>query len=343
MRRRGYNLRHALVVGSGISAQTIARAMFEHPEFGVELAGFLNKDGAPVEVEPQQLSLLQQSSIEDDSLAVNVIGRYQDLPKILEEGKYDQIVVALPHNESDYLETIIASIGDEMIDVRIVPDVQQFIQLGSDIEEFNGVPIISLASTPLSGINRVLKRAFDTVFSTLLFIAFLPLMFCIALLVKLSSRGPIFFSQERLGLDGQAFQIYKFRTMALDAEAQGAQFAVRDDPRVTFIGGILRRTSLDELPQLLNVIKGNMSLVGPRPERPVFISDFRKRIPRYMLRHKVQAGMTGWAQVHGWRGNTSIEKRIEFDLYYIEHWSLMLDLKILFLTLIRGIRDRNAY
>ncbi|MCL4135242.1 UNVERIFIED_CONTAM: hypothetical protein GTU68_048626 [Idotea baltica] len=168
-------------------------------------------------------------------------------------------------------------------------------------------------------------------------------MLCLAALVKLTSKGPVFFSQERLGLDGRAFQIYKFRSMATDAESKGAQFAVRNDPRVTFLGSILRKTSLDELPQLLNVIKGNMSLVGPRPERPVFISDFRKRIPRYMLRHKVQAGMTGWAQVHGWRGNTSIEKRIEFDLYYIEHWSLLLDLKILCLTLIRGIRDRNAY
>jgi exopolysaccharide biosynthesis polyprenyl glycosylphosphotransferase len=168
-------------------------------------------------------------------------------------------------------------------------------------------------------------------------------MLLIAALVKVTSTGPVLFSQERVGLDGRSFKIFKYRTMTVNAEDNGAQFAVKNDPRTTVIGRFLRSTSLDELPQLINVILGQMSLVGPRPERPVFIEEFRRHVPKYMLRHKVQAGMTGWAQINGWRGNTSIERRIEHDLYYIEHWSLFLDIRILWLTLFRGFLNRNAY
>ena len=343
MRRRGYNLRYALMVGSGISAREMAKSIVSHPEYGIELLGCLSSTSPLASVDARQLSLYQESSKESANPKLPILGDYSDLPKFLEEGKIDQVIVALPYCEHNCLEDIIASIGDSMVDVKIVPDVQQFILLGSEIEEFNGVPVVSLASTPLAGINRIMKRGVDLVLGTILFVAFLPFMSLIALLVKLTSEGPIFFSQERVGLDGRTFNIYKFRTMKLDAEAGGAKFAVRGDPRVTLIGKVLRKLSLDELPQLVNVIRGQMSLVGPRPERPVFIKEFRQRIPKYMLRHKVQAGMTGWAQVHGWRGNTSIEKRIEYDLYYIEHWSLMLDLKILGLTLVNGLLDRNAY
>ncbi|MCL4137680.1 UNVERIFIED_CONTAM: hypothetical protein GTU68_023996 [Idotea baltica] len=308
------------------------------------MLGWLVNPSTPNEVVegPRQLSLYK---VEQDKLDVDIpqLGTYHDLKTILDKGKVDQIIIALSYTEPEFLEPILAAIGDSMVDVKIVPDVQQFIQLGSEIEDFNGVPIVSLASTPLCGVNRLVKRSLDIAFGAIFLVVFFPLMLLIALAVKLTSRGPIFFTQERVGLDGKQFSIYKFRTMARDAENNGAKFAVRGDTRVTGLGRMLRKTSLDELPQLVNVLRGQMSLVGPRPERPVFIKEFRRHIPKYMLRHKVQAGMTGWAQVHGWRGNTSIEKRIEYDLYYIEHWSLALDFKILFMTLLHGLRDRNAY
>jgi len=193
------------------------------------------------------------------------------------------------------------------------------------------------------GINALAKRAFDAIFSALFLLLLSPLLLLIALAVKLGSPGPVLFRQERVGLDGQPFQMLKFRTMRAGAEEEGPRFAEPRDPRVTAVGTLLRRMSLDELPQLLNVLVGDMSLVGPRPERPVFIASFRRRIPRYQLRHMVKSGMTGWAQIHGLRGQTSIEKRVEYDLYYIEHWSLLLDLQILARTLAGGFLSRNAY
>lgn len=360
MRRRGYNMRYALIVGSGKLAERLSARMSVHPEYGIELVGCLAGD-------PSQLSgrahsaasakkagrdgtALRALSLSPDEAMrgeadshLRILGTYADLPGFLESGQIDQVIIAMPLCDHDKLEAVIHSIGDSMVDVRIVPDVHQFIQLGSQVEEFDGLPVVSLASTPLSGINRVTKRVLDLILGIVILIFALPLMAVIAVLIRAFSRGPILFTQERVGLDGETFKIYKFRTMYVDAERRGAQFAVRNDPRVTPIGRVLRRLSLDELPQLFNVIRGQMSLVGPRPERPVFINEFRRHVPKYMLRHKVQAGMTGWAQVNGWRGNTSIERRIEHDLYYIEHWSVLLDLKILFLTLTRGIRDRNAY
>ncbi|MCB0322829.1 MAG: undecaprenyl-phosphate glucose phosphotransferase [Bdellovibrionales bacterium] len=362
LRRRGYNLRYALIVGTGELASKVARRMMAHPEYGIILVGCLAGDRAALPLDrpvgrrwrtmglwreyDSMLQIPSQNGTEPESAyqtALPIVGRYEDLPKFLEQGNIDQVIVSLPLTDHHRLEEVISLIGDAMVDVKIVPDVHQFIQLGSQVEEFDGLPVVSLASTPLAGVNRVLKRGFDIVLGTAIFVLVLPLMLLLAVLVKCTSRGPIFFSQERVGLDGRRFQIYKFRTMTVDAEVNGAKFAVRNDPRVTPLGRILRRLSLDELPQLANVIQGHMSLVGPRPERPVFIDEFRARIPRYMLRHKVQAGMTGWAQVNGWRGNTSIEKRIEHDLFYIENWSLVLDMKIIGLTLLRGIRDRNAY
>jgi len=253
------------------------------------------------------------------------------------------VIVALPFSDHDCMEAVIFSVGDSMVDVRIVPDFHRFIQLGAQVDEFDGLPVVGLVSTPLYGINRLIKRVLDIVLASVSLLFAVPIILVSAALVKLTSRGPIFYSQDRVGLDGRTFTIYKLRTMHVDAEAGGAKFAVRGDSRVTLVGSFLRRLNIDELPQLANVLFGTMSLVGPRPERDVFIQEFKRHVPRYMLRHKVQAGMTGWAQVNGWRGNTSIERRIEHDLYYIEHWSLALDLKILGLTIINGFRDRNAY
>jgi Undecaprenyl-phosphate glucose phosphotransferase len=350
LRRRGYNLRYAVIVGSGTLAQKVMKSMLGHPEFGTELIGCLTNDGqysgmqiADIPADYSRRDNKNPSWTSESVSDLRIVGTYSDLPRFLRSGKIDQVIIAMPLADHDRLESVINSIGDSMVDVRIVPDVHQFIQLGSSIEEFDGLPVVSLASTPLTGFNIFAKRVLDLLFGLIFLILFSPLMLLIALLVKLTSRGPIFFTQERVGLDGCTFNIYKFRTMRLDAERSGARFAIKDDPRTTALGKFLRRFSLDELPQLFNVLLGQMSLVGPRPERPVFISEFRRHVPRYMLRHKVQAGMTGWAQVNGWRGNTSIERRIEHDLYYIEHWSLGLDLKILGLTLVNGFRDRNAY
>lgn len=353
MRKRGYNLRFAIIVGAGSLAQKVMSSMLEHPEFGIELIGCLSAEPAngksPAKLSKQEmLKYFQLNSygIESQKRAIDdlrVIGSYSDLPRFLDSGKIDQVIIALPLSDHDRLEAVINSIGDSMVDVRIVPDVHQFIKLGSQIEEFDGVPVVSLASTPLTGINVFLKRAVDLILGVVLLVLFFPIMLVIGLLVKLTSKGPLWYSQERVGLDGKTFKIYKFRTMHVNAEQDGARFATKKDPRTTFIGKFLRRFSLDELPQLFNVIKGEMSLVGPRPERPMFISEFRSYVPKYMLRHKVQAGMTGWAQVNGWRGNTSIERRIEHDLYYIEHWSLSLDLKILGLTILHGFKNKNAY
>lgn len=330
MRRRGYNLRYALVVGAGSLAETVVHRIRKHPEYGIKVLGCLaSGDDA--------------KNGDSAKNRLRIAGTYADLPALLDDERVDQVIVALPLADHLKVESVLESIGDAMVDVKIVPDFHQFIQLGSLVEEFDGLAVMTVASTPLAGFSRFQKRVLDILLGTVFLILALPVMGLAALLVKLSSRGPIFYAQERVGLDGRVFKIYKFRTMRLDAEANGAQFAVEGDPRVTTIGRIMRRLSIDELPQLFNVVRGHMSLVGPRPERPVFISEFRRRIPKYMLRHKVQAGMTGWAQVNGWRGNTSIERRIEHDLFYIENWSLAFDLKILGMTIWRGVINRNAY
>jgi len=226
-----------------------------------------------------------------------------------------------------------------------VPDVFSLVPARGGVEEFEMIPFIHLRESRLYGWNRVLKRTFDLVFGTVALVGAAPVMLGIAVALKLASPGPVFYRQERMGVDGRRFRMLKFRTMRVDAEAEtGPVWAREGDPRRTAVGVFLRRTSLDELPQLFNVLRGEMSLVGPRPERPSFVEDFRKRVPGYMLRHKMKAGMTGWAQIKGWRGNTSIEKRIEYDLYYIERWSLAFDLKILLLTIWDALRiNRNAH
>jgi Undecaprenyl-phosphate glucose phosphotransferase len=361
MRREGLNLRYALVVGAGELAEKVCERLALHPEFGIDLLGCLSADGPPTQAFHQtevsrtevrggallapQLSV-PRLSIQPEattSPSLKIIGCYQDLPALLERGGVDQVIIALPLSDHDLLEEVVSSIGDNIVDVKLVPDYHRFIKLGALVEELDGLPVMSLASTPLAGINRVMKRIFDLTVGLFFFLLALPVLLVAAALVKLTSPGPIFYSQERVGLDGQTFKIFKLRTMRVDAERAGARFAIQMDPRVTPVGKWLRRFSIDEIPQLVNVLRGQMSLVGPRPERPVFISEFRKKIPDYMLRHKVQAGMTGWAQVKGWRGNTSIEKRIEHDLFYIENWSLLFDMKIIIMTLTAIWVDENAY
>lgn len=326
-RRKGYNLRYMLLVGSGRVAEDLVAKLRIHRELGIQLIGCLTRTG-------------------DDKrgpAGLPVVGSYDDLSRCLDGMDIDSVVVSLPLEDSPLLPGIMEQVRDRLVDVKIVPDLYQFVTLTGSIDEFEGLPVISVQTTPLDGLGRLIKRVIDLVLAILLIVLFAPIFLLIAILIKLTSRGPVAYSQERVSVDGSKFRILKFRTMRLDAEDSGPGWTTAGDNRVTALGRFLRASSLDELPQLFNVLRGDMSIVGPRPERPVYIEEFRKRVPRYMLRHKVPAGMTGWAQVHGWRGNTSIDRRVEYDLYYIENWSLLLDVKILFLTLFRGFLNRNAY
>jgi Undecaprenyl-phosphate glucose phosphotransferase len=275
---------------------------------------------------------------------LKVLDHYENIKEVIKDKKADHVFLALSWHEHAKVVEVLSAIGDEAVDIKVIPDVYEFMTLRGGVEDFDGIPILNLRNSPLYGWNMILKRGADIVFSSLAIVILSPLFILIPILLKLTSPGPVLYRQERMGIGGDTFEILKFRSMRVDAEDEtGAVWAKADDPRRTIFGAFLRKTSLDELPQFFNVLKGDMSLVGPRPERPVFIQDFRKHIPRYMLRHKMKAGITGWAQVNGWRGNTDLEKRIEHDLYYIENWSLGFDIKILLLTVWKGLVNRNAY
>ena len=325
-RRHGLNLRRALIVGGGEPAGEIQIALRRRPDAGVRVVGVVG------------------DKQETGGGTVTWLGRFEDLRAVLDREQIDIVLVALPYAEHGRLAAVLADIGDDPVDIHLVPDVHGLASLRGGIEEFEGLPLIRLRESPLYGWNRALKRSLDLAVGGAAFALAAPVVALIAAGIKLTSPGPVLLKQERMGIDGRRFIMLKFRTMGTDAEVDtGPVWAAADDPRRTRLGAFLRRFSLDELPQLWNVLKGEMSLVGPRPERPVFVESFRRSLPGYMLRHKVKAGMTGWAQINGWRGNTSLEKRLEFDLYYIERWSLGFDLKILLHTVWRGFFDRNAY
>jgi Undecaprenyl-phosphate glucose phosphotransferase len=278
-------------------------------------------------------------------VGVPVLGPASDLDRIIREHGIQDVVIALPEATHDELLDMISACKQERATVRIYPDLFQIVASELEISDLDGLPLLTVHDAPLRGWRLTIKRAMDLVGSAAGLVVISPLMMLLALLIKLESKGPVFFVQARMGLDGRPFPTLKFRSMRIDAEAQtGPVWATENDPRTTRIGRLLRRTSLDELPQLINVLVGDMSLVGPRPERPVFVEQFRRVIPRYMERHRAKAGLTGWAQVNGLRGETSIVERTKYDLYYIENWSLLFDLKIIMrqvLNLFR--RDRNAY
>ncbi len=320
LRSKGYNLRYVLIVGAGNLAQEIAKKICQRQEFGLEIVGFLAKN-------PEDVGTTINR--------VKVIGTYKDIKTFITEKEIDQVIFALSQKEHRILMTLLEYIADTMVDISVVPDIRSnFFTLRHGVEDFEGFPVIRLRETPLYGWNRIIKQCLDFSVALVVLTISFPLMVLIAIMIKVGSRGHVFYKQDRMGYDGRLFEIIKFRSMREDAEAQtGAVWAKEDDPRRTGLGKIIRRTSIDELPQFINVLKGEMSLVGPRPERPVFIEKFKKQIPSYMLRHKMKAGVTGWAQVHGLRGNTSLKKRIEYDLYYIENWSYWLDIKILLRTI----------
>jgi Undecaprenyl-phosphate glucose phosphotransferase len=326
--RAGIGLKRVLIAGAGDLGRVVADKVLEHRELGFKVVGFLDDRAGGDHIGYRGIPLLGMLGEADD---------------IIRRERIDHVYVALPLEEHVKMLGLVEATNREAVDVHVVPDLLQFIALRARLENLDGVPIISLNDVPLRGFNSLLKRAIDVAISGAALAGLAIPFTLIALIIKRSSAGRVFYTQERMGLDGNAFNVYKFRSMYEGAEDEtGPVWARDDDPRCTPIGRWLRRFDIDELPQLWNVFRGDMSIVGPRPERPYFVEQFKHRIPQYMLRHKVKAGITGWAQVNGWRGNTSLEKRIEYDLYYIENWSVSLDLKIMWLTVIRGFH-RHAY
>ncbi len=329
MRKRGYNLKHVLVVGYSRAAESYIDRLQWNPQWGYVVFGILD-DMVPLGT-PYK--------------GVKVLGNIDSLVQILQENKLDEIAIALSLRDYERLEEIVNICEKSGVHTKFIPDYNSLIPSRPYTEELMGLPVINIRYVPLTNTgNMVVKRAMDIVGSLFGIIISSPLLLIIALAVKLSSPGPIIFKQERVGLHNESFYMYKFRSMEIQKQDDEKKaWTVKNDPRVTNIGKLLRRTSLDELPQLFNILKGDMSLVGPRPERPLFVEKFKEEIPRYMIKHQVRPGLTGWAQVNGYRGDTSIRKRIEYDLYYIENWTLGFDIKIIFLTFITGFVNKNAY
>jgi exopolysaccharide biosynthesis polyprenyl glycosylphosphotransferase len=325
--RLGKDLDRVLIAGNGELARAVVDRINAHrDELGFRVAGYLRNG-------------------DDGQLAgLECLGIIADAENVVDAQKIDHVFVALPHASSQAMMALLDRLVRTPVSIHVVPDLLQFMVLRSRVEDIDGLPTINLSETPLEGWSRIVKRGFDLLVSGISLVVLSPVMALVALAIWFEDRGPVFYRQVRMGLDGKSFDILKFRSMRAGAEDDtGAVWADREDPRRTKVGRLIRAWSLDELPQLWNVVMGDMSVVGPRPERPQFVEQFRAEYPHYMLRHKVRAGMTGWAQVHGWRGNTSIRMRIEHDLYYIENWSLMLDMKILFLTVLHGLKHENAY
>jgi Undecaprenyl-phosphate glucose phosphotransferase len=328
LRRNGFDVRRVLLVGGGERVRLLVDRFAWFPELGMKVAGIVTRDGQPLAKAPN----------------VPVFGRFEELARIVEAEGANEVFVALAGDEEVHLRRVLDQLRDVTANVRMIPAVGDQLALGCRVEDFEGMAVIGFNDSPLETWHWFAKRCMDAVLSAAGLMVLSPLLVVIALLVKASSPGPILYAQERMGLDGRTFRMLKFRSMRVDAEAEsGAQWTTKGDPRRTSIGSFLRRTSLDELPQLWNVLVGHMSLVGPRPERPFFVQQFRQRIPHYMLRHKMKSGITGWAQINGWRGDTSLTERTACDLYYIRNWSLDFDLRILVVTLWKGFVNKNAY
>ena len=327
--RHGVGVRQVLVVGAGRLGHAVVEKLHEHPEAGLRAIGFVDDDAAKQGTE---------------FLGVPVLGTTPDAARIVEERGADTVFLALPLEAHHTMLAVLQEVGRTIADVRVVPDLLQYITFRAGVEDMDGLPVVHLTQVPLTGWMSLVKRSLDIAISGTALVLLSPVCGAIALAIRIADRGPVLYRQRRMGLDGRPFNILKFRSMVVDAEgASGPVWTSPDDERRTRFGALLRRWSLDELPQLWNVLRGEMSLVGPRPERPEFVREFKEKFPQYMLRHRVRSGITGWAQVHGWRGNTSLSKRIEYDLYYIENWSVRLDLKIIWLTIVKGFFHKHAY
>ncbi len=318
---------NVLLVGSGEVARTIAEKIRWSPNLGLNIVGAVNGEAAGAVGE------------------VPVVGTTAELPEIIDQYEVDEVIIALPEASHHELVQLVSKCQRGKVDIKVYPDIFAYMSAGLTVDDLNGMPLLSVRDVALRGWKLSLKRVMDTVGAFAGLVVLSPLMTLTALLIKLESSGPVFFCQERMGLDGHPFPMIKFRSMRADAEKHGPGWTTADDPRVTRMGRFMRRTNWDEIPQLINVFWGHMSLVGPRPEQPYYVQKFREFIPRYMERHREKAGMTGWAQVNGLRGDTSILERTKYDLWYVENWSLWLDVKIVLRTVLQTFfgRSRNAY
>ena len=329
MRRKGYNLKHIVLVGYSRAAEEYIDRILENPQWGYKIRGILD----------------DHIEAGTEYKGIKVLGKIDNLMIILPENRLDEIAITLGLNEYARLEEIVNLCEKSGVHTKFIPDYNQIIPTKPYTEDILGLPVINIRHVPLTNtFYAAMKRVMDIAGAICAIILFSPIMMFSVIMIKLTSPGPLIFKQERVGLHNHTFMMYKFRSMDVQPpEKEKTKWTVKDDPRVTNFGEFMRKTSIDELPQLFNVLKGEMSLVGPRPERPFFVEKFKEEIPRYMIKHQVRPGLTGWAQVNGYRGNTSIRKRIEYDLYYIENWTLGLDVKILFLTIFKGFINKNAY
>lgn len=328
-RKKGYNMKHILLVGYSRAAESYIDRITQNLEWGYIVCGVLD-DKIPHGTTYK---------------GVEVVGSIDTLELILQDNKLDEIGITLALEDYDRLEEIVNICEKSGVHTKFIPDYNRVIPSSPYLEDLGGLAVVNIRHVPLTNTaNMLLKRVVDIFGALVAIILFSPIMLVAAIGIKLTSKGPLIFKQERVGLHNRPFKMYKFRTMEVQNEEEEKKgWTKKNDPRVTRIGKILRKTSIDEMPQFFNVLKGDMSLVGPRPERPLFVEKFKEEIPRYMIKHQVRPGVTGWAQVNGYRGDTSIRKRIEFDLYYIENWTIWLDFKILFLTFFKGFINKNAY
>lgn len=329
VKRRGIARDNLLIIGTGRIARDIAQRIQNNPQFGYNIVGVVSGQIKP----------------KGQVLGIPVLGLYEELPAIIDAYGVEQVIIALPEARRSEIVDLITLCQRGRVDIKIYPDIFAYIAGDLNVDDLGGTPLLTVRDIALRGWKLSLKRGMDIIVSLLGLIFLSPVLLLLTLLIRLESRGPTFYSQVRMGLDGRPFHMIKFRSMRVDAESGGPGWTVENDPRVTRLGYFLRRTELDELPNLINVLLGQMSLVGPRPERPIYVQRFREQIPRYMERHREKAGMTGWAQVNGLRGNTSIAERTSYDLWYVENWSLWLDIKIILRTIWMVIvrKNKNAY
>jgi len=326
LRRKGWDRDRVLIVGTGDVGRMIFQKIQSNPGLGYEVVGFVAVNGSG-----------------STPLGAPILGHASDLAPIIDKHQVEEVIIALPEATHQEILMLISECERGKVTIKVFPDVFQIMASQVSIGDLGGLPLLTVRDIALRGWRRAAKRLMDIVGAACGLILLSPLMMLMAILIKLDSRGPVFYAQERMGLDARPFQMLKFRSMRQDAEASGPGWTVENDPRVTKLGRIIRRINVDELPQLINVLLGEMSLVGPRPERPVYVNQFRRSIPRYMDRHWEKAGITGWAQANGLRGDTSIAERTKYDLWYIENWSLLLDIKILIRTFFQLFQSPNAY
>ncbi len=327
LRRRGIARDDVLIVGDGEAARFVIQKIQWSPQLGYDLAALVTESG--------------KGSV----LGLQALGGYEDLPLVIDELEIDHVIIALPELDRNQLVHLVTLCQRGQVDIKVYPDVFAYMAGGLSVDDLGGMPLLRVRDVALRGWRLSLKRGLDVIGSGFGLVVLSPGLLLLAMIVKYTSSGPVFFYQNRMGLDGRPFSVLKFRTMRVDAERDGPGWTVENDPRVTGIGRMLRKTNIDELPQLINVLLGQMSIVGPRPEQQAYVEQFRSYIPRYMERHQMKAGLTGWAQVNGLRGDTSIEERTKYDLWYVENWSLWLDIKIIIRTAIQTVlgRSSNAY